>query len=1298
MAGNSLGLGLSCALACAMSLVAGASCAPAPSGEQSLGKEAQADTVQFGSGAQLIDNWKWWAAPVGGIAGASASYTAPVFELHGSGQGPGYYNKTFDQMEYVFTHATGDIEIIARLTVADAGTSNAGVMIRAANCPLVQGQYDCTNVIIDSSAAMGSLNFEYGLKPDACTAGSPDPLSQIWSSSRRPSSEAGQPPFWGRTFVNPSRDTLPVWLRLRRVGKDYSVWRRRDFGAPWVPMWGGELAAQNVLVGLYASGLWTTGNSVVARFDSVKVTQLVPNPPSQGRIPMDDFPGTTYLDTGAIGSKFFADSTDHISGGMHGFFVGPDGTSYKYSRETELGHNVNVVKPNGSLVKVVETQASIYGFLQGGITGDAAHIYLASSGAPTTNPTPPTWQAPFVIERHAAGTYAIEGSATVPSLAGNPGVTVRHVGGIATYNNKIYVSDFDFNKVRALDANQIPPGDAAPNTNLEVASCTLPNSGSVRPGLLAADRSGRLWVARTPSTPVSAYTPDPVAWRFQNTSTTIQCYVAPTTPNGGNCAVCSGSPSVTVNSPSALAVSWQGAAPGKLLVASNALSTSNPGQGSQNILTYNLATNPPTPGTAIGAANGVFDTDPAKAGLLYPAGTSTTGLPKLFSPIGAGIDSSGNTYVASSAPRVEIHKLLSSGTRDWSVFGVGRESGAFDPDPASNGQDYYTLTRHFVKNANGTAGSGWDVKSVTWNPFLANPDDTRSAYATTSLAAPFIRNLASGKYMFVFDTTWGLRIYKFNGEVARPYGSLHWVMGPQGWQVESWTDSTVNPNGLRDAPDTVQLRNAPGAGFVPTVDSSGRIWLSFKPTAPPSTGILGVSFPWNVGSNTVEYPAPYDYGYVTAQAVVYYDDTNGHDALYALAQMDLGVTHWNSDHTQPIDPWSSVVFRFDQWSAKAGQTAVPAYTYRAVMPDPRLSYAAGEDFGFDPEDPYCTWSEWPFLNNLGFELAGDYFFVQSRGSATIFAHRTSDGQKVAELWVGSEASGNFSWGDAPSLRGIKLANGDYQLTWYDETSPAVNHLLTWTPSTAASPASLSPTAWYAASSSDITDAGGGAVSVWSDRSGHGHDVVMTNPCCRPAYLGTGWAGGTPTIRFDGTNSVLTQDPWPTENPLGNESAFTVLAVAKANEVRDSALISWWGSGGLVSALNHASGPNLWMESRRWSPYGGDHTFDGSTNLGLTGHVLAFRYDGGGVFRLSVDGSLATSYNASPFSPVGPMYGGPGLSQVLIGWGDAWAGLKYKGDISELVLVPRNITNAEVDAYCAYASSQWHGLPTCQAAP
>lgn len=1259
-------VGVARALAHALVVVVSAACAPTRADESVVGRVRQADTLTLGSSPTVIDGKSWRAGSIGvdssTSARMSASYTAPVFELHGSGAGPANSgNQTGpDQVEFVYTTWTGDVDLTARLvTAGDPGSVNAGVMIREDSCTGV----DCPYVPMGAGTFQDAL-FDHYACPDT-------PVGQLnswWITSRDRAPDSS--PIYGRYQQVQTRSELPVWLRLRRLGKDFSVMHRRDANAPWVPLWGGALSSPDVLIGLFASGLWTTHADVVATFDNVHVS----NP-----LPLEDFPGAAAVSTGFIGATYGADSTDLVSAGMSGFYVDPDGRTYKYAREIENGHSINVTDSNGNLVKL-GTDAwdpsvgwnTLYGTLEGGITGDGEHVYLAASNA--------TAPAPLTIERHAAGTFAFETKFSLPAA---PSGTTRKIGGMAVSGNRLYVSDFDYDLVRVVDLSASPPAE------------TTASFSFTHPGPIAADHSGRLWIAETPDYMPAPFAPN-FGWNFgMNASATIRCVPQPGASSsactaGGSAMIISG-----VDNPAALAISpnllpgHTSSSPDTLLVASN-------GPNNQNIRTFTLGTGQPSEGSAIGSAKGVFD--PASSpGLVFPPGAT---LPRLFNPMGVGVDSSGDVYVASSAPREEIHKLSGS-THIWAMYGLGREAGAFDPD--SNGADFYTLTHHFVASSGGRAGSNWDLKSVTWNPFAAHDAEKRWAHTDAHDLAPFIRTVGGVRYMFYYNSLRAdLRILKFpaGSELAVPYGFLRTTlsnpsdMGPP--YVESWVDADGDGNDN----ETHTYTAAPNGGFAATVDKDGKIWLSFL-TALNTKGIWSVAPSgtppaWDAAAGTTaKYPTPelYDSGYSTTVAVVMYDPVA--DALFASTQRQKGVGDCVTFQGVQCGALSPVVARFDDWHAYAGASTAPTATYQVDLPDPRKSFAEDDDFGALIQDPQCIGVDWSYLGNASFDIAGDMFFAAERTSSTIFAYRASTGQKVANLFVGPETSGAVTWTDAPVLRAAKVSSGDYLLTWYDETPLGANHLIRWTPPSW-SPADLSPTAWYVASSTDITDAGGGAVSVWTDRSGHGHDVGMTNSCCRPAYLSNGWNGSKPTVRFDGTSSVLTQEPWPTENPLGTESAFSVLAVAKSNEVRDGTLISWWGVGGLVHASTHAVSSELLMQSRRASPYGGDHTFTGTTDLGTGRHVLAFRYDSG-VFRFSVDGSSATEVNVPPFAAVGELVGGADMNQLLIGWLDAWGDMRFKGDISELVFVPSLLADTDVDAFCAYAADRWTGLPTCTAA-
>ncbi|HEX6274698.1 MAG TPA: hypothetical protein VFZ53_16765, partial [Polyangiaceae bacterium] len=137
------------------------------------------------------------------------------------------------------------------------------------------------------------------------------------------------------------------------------------------------------------------------------------------------------------------------------------------------------------------------------------------------------------------------------------------------------------------------------------------------------------------------------------------------------------------------------------------------------------------------------------------------------------------------------------------------------------------------------------------------------------------------------------------------------------------------------------------------------------------------------------------------------------------------------------------------------------------------------------------------------------------------------------------------------------------------------------------------------------------------------------------------------------------------------------------------LASWWGTGGLVGAWTYADSGSLFLKSRRASPWGGDHQFLGSTNLSTARHVVAYRYDGAGVFKLTVDGATQTSSN---LGTVGDMQGGPDLlNQFIIGWQDLWGSTRYAGDLSELVVIPSHVSDTTVARFRAYAQAEWGGL-------
>jgi sugar lactone lactonase YvrE len=109
------------------------------------------------------------------------------------------------------------------------------------------------------------------------------------------------------------------------------------------------------------------------------------------------------------------------------------------------------------------------------------------------------------------------------------------IGGLAAGNDRLYVSDWENREIRIVDTTSSPPE--------EIDSFSVGTSPSPRPGMLALDHKGRLWIAR-----LATY-PDRLDWNFnKNPDSDIECWDT----DGTRCA---SSQTITgLDNPTALAI------------------------------------------------------------------------------------------------------------------------------------------------------------------------------------------------------------------------------------------------------------------------------------------------------------------------------------------------------------------------------------------------------------------------------------------------------------------------------------------------------------------------------------------------------------------------------------------------------------------------------------------------------------------------------------------------------------------------------------------------------------------------
>lgn len=254
----------------------------------------------------------------------------------------------------------------------------------------------------------------------------------------------------------------------------------------------------------------------------------------------------------------------------------------------------------------------------------------------------------------------------------------------------------------------------------------------------------------------------------------------------------------------------------------------------------------------------------------------------------------------------------------------------------------------------------------------------------------------------------------------------------------------------------------------------------------------------------------------------------------------------------------------------------------------------------------------------------------------------------------------------------------------------------WTPAQL----TTSPSAWYVASAADVgvTSGTSGPITTWTEHRNNGRNLTGLGS---PQFDPHGWPGNQPTVTLNGGNLFVlgTQNTWPvnwTDSPAGTDSAFTILAVVQSTSTTPSetaAIAGWWdlnGASDVWLSLKQQDGHTLLEGVRKYS-LGMAQEFETQHDLG-TGpsappHVVAWRYSPSGqTFTLVVDGTPTTSRALQPILPLSAM-------PFIIGAGSLLPTYLFKGNISELVVVPHDVPDADIENFTEYARIQWLNLPT-----
>jgi hypothetical protein len=747
-----------------------------------------------------------WVDQDFGAPGGCADYESSTGTYTVRGVGNVIFGTT-DSFHFASRTFTGNFQMVAHLADLGGGAQNAaaGLMVRE------------TLTATSRHAFLGyqDQGGPGGIKADG----------SLWRSI------AAEPTYQAGYIAVPALNATSNYQKVVRWGDQITLYYSPD-ATNWMLVEGVTLPglASTVNVGMAvrsADGV----NPIAATFDTVSVATL-----------------TLPYTTSWIGNTF--GGSVHVPQDVAATFVTPAGKTYTNTVWDEGAAEMSVYDTNGTFERQMADTHS-YGRSGGhAITVTSSYVYAGMEqqyfdatgkcapnnqvsgclpcqykvdGDPTcySCPAPPSGYPfcgtnYFTVRRYNLdGSPAPwpggvgkgpDGSQLVIPTAATP--AQDHVRGLAFGNgNELYISDAYNQKVQVYDAT---------------TGASIRNFAVTRPRGIAVDASGNLWIiqAKNGDTPgtgkVLKYFPT-----GQKRPTEITAVDVPT--------------AVTV------------ASDGKIWVADD-------GQAYQQIRIFNANGNL---SSTFGTAIGVY----ATTGGLKGAAQAT----RFNGPVGIGLDSSSNIYVASDG--VEI-KTGQRGTAGSGELGTGTELKKFSPlptanllwqrlglewvdttdaDPASDGVDLYTRQTHYTMNYANPPGQEWTYKGLTLDRY-SYPDDGRlHEYDAGGWGAAIVRRIGGQRILFLTTQYGGyLGIFRFdpNSEIAIPSG-LMMKMHPPGsppwppnfpatgrWIWRDAPDGNGNCDARMDAgeyeadgPEQREIWNW-------SVDDNGDIWTASQTLGP----------------------------------------------------------------------------------------------------------------------------------------------------------------------------------------------------------------------------------------------------------------------------------------------------------------------------------------------------------------------------------------------------------------------------------------------------------------------------------
>jgi len=229
------------------------------------------------------------------------------------------------------------------------------------------------------------------------------------------------------------------------------------------------------------------------------------------------------------------------------------------------------------------------------------------------------------------------------------------------------------------------------------------------------------------------------------------------------------------------------------------------------------------------------------------------------------------------------------------------------------------------------------------------------------------------------------------------------------------------------------------------------------------------------------------------------------------------------------------------------------------------------------------------------------------------------------------------------------------------------------------PASLSPLAWYYASAAYIAT-NGTTVSQWRDRSGNGNHVSQATASSQPNWDLTTWGGGKPSLQFTGGNSLVATTGNILSSVAGTDIPFALFLTIRVVVGADCSFASWDNSSGNAVILARMDNAGNVLRFTRTDDTGASVTPLGVTAITIGANLRAAYIFVGTTITTYVNSSLDMNGSAANVGLIT-------LNRFRIGDGPG-AVNSLQGNVTEVVVLPRQASAAEWAAYYAYSLAEW----------